>query len=350
MARITIGNAEIGVGRPTFIVAEMSGNHNQSFEHALNLVSAAKDAGADAIKIQTYTPDTITLDCDDPPFWIEGTAWAGKRLYDLYGEAHTPWDWQPRLKDAAEDLGLTFFSTPFDPSAVDFLEGIDSPAYKIASFELVDIPLIRRVAATGKPLIMSTGMASLEEIGEAVSVARESGAEEIALLKCVSAYPAPESEMNLLTIPDLMRRFDVQTGLSDHTLGSEIAVAAVAVGAAIIEKHLTLSRADGGPDSGFSLEPREFGAMVETIRLIEKALGAVSYGPTASESASLAHRRSLFIVKDVARGEVLTESNVRSIRPGCGLPPRELDRVIGKRVTRDLARGTPLSWEDIDHA
>ncbi|MBN2564008.1 MAG: pseudaminic acid synthase [Phycisphaerae bacterium] len=345
---ISVAGHSIGPDRRVFLVAEMSGNHGQCFERAAEIVRAAKNAGADAVKLQTYTPDTLTLDCDRPEFRIgKGTIWEGKNLYRLYAEASTPWGWQPKLKALADELGLVLFSTPFDPTAVDFLEQMNVPAHKIASFELVDLPLVRRIARTGKPIIMSTGMASLTEIEEAVQAIRGEGNEQIALLKCTSAYPAPPEEMNLRTIRDMAERFGVPVGLSDHTLGIAVPVASVALGACIIEKHFTLSRAEPGPDSAFSLEPQEFKAMVEAVRDVEKALGRVNYEVTEHERASRVFRRSLFIVQDVKAGEILTESNVRSIRPGNGLPPKHLTEIIGRRAARDLPRGTPLSWDDV---
>jgi pseudaminic acid synthase len=330
----------------TFVIAELSANHGGSLDGALELVRAAAEAGADAIKLQTYRPDTITIESDLEPFRISaGTVWDGQTLFSLYTDAYTPWEWHAALRDEALRLGVAWFSSPFDRSAVDFLESLDVPAYKIASFELVDIPLIERVAATGKPTIMSTGMATLDEIGEAVNAARNAGAEQIALLKCTSAYPAPADEANLRTIPDLAERFGVPVGLSDHTLGTAVPVAAVAVGAVIVEKHMTLRRADGGPDSGFSLEPREFAEMVAEIRTAERALGEVSYTPTQGEVGSRGLRRSLFVVEDVARGEPFTDANVRSIRPGHGLHTRHLPEVIGRMAARNVRRGTPLTWD-----
>lgn len=328
------------------IIAELSANHNHDFNQAVELIKAAKEAGADAIKLQTYTPDTITIDCDNEYFRIgKGTIWEGKTLYELYKEAYTPWEWQPELKKIANDLGMELFSTPFDKTAVDFLEKMDVPCYKIASFELVDIPLIQYVAQTGKPIIMSTGMATLGEIEEAVQAAREAGCKELALLKCTSAYPAPPEEINLRTIPHMAEAFSVPVGLSDHTLGIAVPVAAIAVGACIIEKHFTLSRSIPGPDSAFSLEPHEFKEMVEAIRVAEKALGKVSYEVTEHEKASRVFRRSLFVVKDMKEGETFTEENVRSIRPGYGLPPRYLQEVLGRRAKTNIKKGTPLSWE-----
>lgn len=340
-----IGGRRIGPGHPVYIIAEMSANHHQDYEQAAALVRAAKEAGADAIKLQTYTPDTMTLNLRTPEFQIgAGTIWAGKNLHELYGEAATPWDWQPRLKALADSLGLDCFSTPFDASAVDFLEAMDVPAHKIASFELVDLPLIRRVAATGKPVIMSTGMGSLEEIAEAVDAFRSAGGRELALLKCTSAYPSRAEDMHLRTLPDLAERFGVVAGLSDHTLDLPVPIAAVALGACIIEKHFTLSRATPGPDSAFSLEPAEFRAMVDAVRTTEKALGRVSYAVSAKEEASRIFRRSLFIVEDVKAGDILDERNVRCIRPGTGLRPRHLPEILGRRAARDIPRGTPVDW------
>ncbi|MCB0257021.1 MAG: pseudaminic acid synthase [Anaerolineae bacterium] len=343
---LQIGDRMIGFDYPTYIIAELSANHNQDFDQAVQLVHAAKEAGADAVKLQTYTPDTITIDCDNEYFRIgKGTLWEGKNLYRLYGEAYTPWEWQPELKAIANDLGMDLFSSPFDFTAVDFLEGMGVPAYKIASFELVDLPLIRRVAQTGKPMIMSTGMATLAEIDEAVRTAHEAGATQMALLKCNSAYPAPPAEMNLCTIPHMAEAFGVPVGLSDHTLGIAVPVAAVALGACIIEKHFTLSRAVPGPDSAFSLEPHEFKAMVEAVRVAEKALGQISYAVTKREAASRVFRRSLFVVQDMQVGDIFTSENVRSIRPGYGLDTRYLDQVLGRFASQHISRGTPLKWK-----
>lgn len=342
----TINGREIGPGRPVYIIAELSANHHQDFERAASIVHAAKDAGADAIKLQTYRPDTMTIDVRSPLFEVgRGTIWEGRKLYDLYGEASTPWEWQPKLKSLAESLGLHCFSTPFDFTAVDFLEAMEVPAHKIASFELVDLPLIRRVARTGKPVIMSTGMSTLQEIDEAVRTFREAGGTQLALLKCTSAYPSPPSEMNLRTIPHLTTTFDVPVGLSDHTLGTATAVAAVALGACIVEKHLTLSREDPGPDSAFSLEPSEFKTMVQAVREAEQALGRISYELTEKEAASRVFRRSLFVVEDVAAGTSFTDANVRCIRPGSGMHPRYLPAVLGRKAARDIKRGTPLDWQ-----
>ena len=341
-----IGRNEIGGGKPVYVVAELSANHNQSFDRALGIVQAAKAAGADAIKLQTYTPDTITVRSDRECFRIKGgTLWDGRTLHELYGEASTPWEWHPRLQKVAADLGLDFFSSPFDESAVDFLEMLKVPAYKIASPEIVDLPLIEKAARTRKPLIMSTGMATREEIQEAVEAARGAGAKEIALLKCTSAYPSPPDDMNLRAIPELAESFGLPVGLSDHSTGIAVPVAAVALGACIIEKHLTLSRSDPGPDSAFSLEPEEFRAMVDAARVAEKALGRAEIGPVGKEEASRAFRRSLFVVEDMRSGDVFTGSNVRSIRPADGLHTRHLHEVLGRRCACDLERGTPLSWE-----
>jgi pseudaminic acid synthase len=343
-----IGRHSIGPGSPVFVIAEVSANHNQSIAEAERIVRAAHEAGADAVKLQTYTADTLTIRCDNEYFRITGgTLWDGSTLHDLYAEAYTPWEWHPRLKDLASELGLEFFSTPFDSAAVEFLEGLDVPAYKVASFELVDLDLIREVARTAKPLIMSTGMATFAEIEEAVVVARDSGAGQIALLKCTSAYPARPEEMNLRTIPHLAETFSVPAGLSDHTMGTAVPIAAIALGACIIEKHLTISRTVPGPDSGFSLEPSEFRRMVDEIRIAERALGRVHYGIGTTEEASRRFRRSLFVVENVSAGEIFTEKNIRSIRPGYGLHTRHLHQVLGRRAACDISRGTPLAWEHL---
>jgi pseudaminic acid synthase len=344
---IEIKGRKIGFEASVYIVAEMSANHGQNFEQAIKILEAAKQAGADAVKLQTYTPDTLTIDCNNEYFRIKGTIWEGKNLYDLYGEAYTPWDWQPKLKEIADGLGLDLFSTPFDSTAVDCLEQMNVPAHKIASFEIVDLPLLRKIAKTGKPIIMSTGMATLAEIDEAVQTVREAGGTQLALLKCTSAYPALPEEMNLHTIPHLAEAFDVPVGLSDHTLDMAVPVAAVALGACIIEKHFTLSRAVPGPDSAFSLEPHEFKAMVEAVRVAEKALGTVHYGASAAEAKSRVFRRSLFVVKDVKAGDRFTGENVRSIRPGYGLHTRHLDEVLARSASMDIQRGTPLTWDMI---
>jgi pseudaminic acid synthase len=343
---IHIGTRAIGPGQPVYIVAELSANHNQSFDHAVRIVRAAKDAGADAVKLQTYTPDTITIRSDQKCFRIGGgTLWDGRTLHDLYSEAFMPWDWQPKLMGVAAELGLDFFSSAFDATAVDFLEQMNVPAHKIASCELVDLPLIELMARTGKPLILSTGMATLEEIDEAVRCARSAGATQIALLKCTSAYPAPPEDMNLRTIPELARRFAAPVGLSDHTMGIAVPVAAVALGARIIEKHLTLSRDDKGPDSAFSLDPHEFKSMVNAVRAAEKALGHIHFGVSGHEIVSRNFRRSLFVVRDMKRGELFSDNNLRSIRPAAGLHTRHLKTVLGQPAACDIQRGTPLSWE-----
>ena len=343
---INIGNRSVGAGHGTFIIAEMSGNHNQSFERAIEIVHAAKEAGADAIKLQTYTADTITIDCSNKFFKIqEGSPWAGQTLYDLYKKAYTPWEWHQGLKEEADKLGLIFISTPFDNTAVDYLEDLNVPAYKVASFELIDIPLIKYIAEKGKPVIMSTGMGTLDEIEEAVKTVRDTGNDQLILLKCVSAYPAHPEDMNLNTIPDIARKFGLQAGLSDHTLDSKVSVTAVSLGATVIEKHLTLSRKEGGPDAGFSMEPDEFREMVNDIRLIEKALGSIRYEPTERESKNKVFRRSLFVVQDVNTGDMATNENVRSIRPGHGLSPKYIEDIIGKVFKNDIPKGTPVDWD-----
>ena len=341
-----IAGRPIGPGQPVYIVAELSANHHQDFDQAVRLVEAAKEVGADAVKLQTYTADTITIRSERPEFRISGgTPWDDRSLHELYSEAATPWEWQPRLKEVAEKLGLHLFSSPFDPSAVDFLEGMDVPAYKVASFELVDLPLIQKIARTGKPIILSTGMATLEEIEAAVATAREAGATQLALLKCTSAYPASADEMDLRTIPHLAVTLGLPVGLSDHTLGVAVPVAAVALGACIVEKHFTLSRDEPGPDSAFSLEPGEFRTMVEAVRDAERALGEARYGASERERASRAFRRSLYIVQDVKAGELFSVENVRSIRPANGLAPKHLGAVLGRRARRDIRRGEPMSWD-----
>lgn len=345
-SEIQIAGRSIGAGQPCYIIAELSANHGQHLENALAIVHAAKEAGADAVKLQTYTSDTLTIDCRRPEFMVgKGTLWEGRNLHDLYAEAYTPWEWQPVLKKEAESIGLHCFSTPFDDTAVEFLESMNVPAHKIASFELVDTELLRRVADTGKPVIMSTGMASHEEIAEAVRTLRCGGCTQLALLKCTSAYPSLPEDMNLRTIPHLAESFSTPVGLSDHTLGIVVPVAAVAIGARIIEKHLTMRRSDGGPDSAFSLEPAEFRSMVEAVRVAERALGEVSYDLSGKEQASLAFRRSLFVVRDMKAGEEFNRKNVRSIRPGHGLPVKEFDRVLGRRAAAPIERGTPLADE-----
>jgi len=331
-------------GQRPFVIAEMSGNHKGEIDRAIRLIDAAKEAGADAVKLQTYTADTITIPCNRPEFRIEGGPWAGRTLHDLYQEAHTPWEWHPALFAHARRIGLPIFSSPFDPTAIDFLESLGAPAYKIASFEIIDLPLVRKAARTGKPLILSTGMASLGEIGEAVAAIREEGDNSLVLLHCVSGYPTPVEECDLRTIPHMAEAFGVPAGLSDHTHGVAVPVAAVALGAVVIEKHFTLSRADGGVDADFSLEPHELKAMVEACRVAHAALGGIDYALKPSEAGGRAFRRSLYVVADVAAGEPLTEANVRSIRPGLGLPPKHLPDVLGRCAARDLQRGEPLDW------
>lgn len=348
-AQFEIGGRRIGGGESVYVIAEMSANHRQNYEVAAKIVRAIAETGADAVKVQTYTADTITIRSKAPEFQIGGgTLWDGRTLHDLYEEAYLPWEWQPKLQALANELGLDFFSSPFDFTAVDFLEKMNVPAYKIASFELVDLPLIRKVAATGKPVIISTGMASADEIGEAVAAAREGGARQIALLKCTSGYPARPEEMNLRTMADMSARFGVPVGLSDHTLGLVVPVAAVALGACIVEKHFTLSRAEAGPDSAFSLEPAEFRAMVDGIRVAEQSLGRACYEIGDAERKSRVFRRSLFAVEDIKAGEALTEGNVRSIRPGHGLHPRHLPEILGRKAGRDILRGTPLAWDALE--
>ncbi len=329
----------------TYIMAEISANHNGSIERAEAIIKAAAESGADAIKIQTYTADTLTIPCDNEYFKIQGTLWDGRTLYDLYQEAYTPWEWTPRLMAYAKELGLELFSTPFDATAVDFLEECGVCTYKIASFELVDIPLLKKVAQTGKPVIMSTGMGTLAEIDEAVRTVRDNGTTDLTLLKCTSSYPAPVEEANLRTIAHLAEAFSCRVGLSDHTMGSACAVAAVALGATVIEKHFTLARADGGPDGAFSMEPHEFKSMVNDIRMVEKALGRVNYERTEKEQGSVCFRRSLFVVKDIKAGEAFTEENVRSIRPGHGLHTRYLKSVLGRVARVDVQKGTPLTQD-----
>ena len=346
--QLTINNRKIGKGNPVYIIAELSANHNQSIAKAIKLIEAAKQAGADAVKIQTYTPDTMTIDSDKEWFQIKGTIWEGKNLYKLYQEAFTPWEWQPQLKEVSENLGLDFFSTPFDFTAVEFLENMGVPAYKIASFELVDIPLLKRIAATGKPIIMSIGMANIAEIDEAVKTIFDSNNKQLALLKCTSAYPPVPEEMNLNTISHISDKYKVPVGLSDHTLGNAVALTAVALGACIIEKHFTLTRKDKGPDSAFSTEPAELKSMIDDIRIAEKALGKVSFEVTEKEKENRAFRRSLFVVKDIRKGEVLSRKNIRSIRPGYGLHTRYLEQILGKKAVKDIEKGTPLSVDLVE--
>ena len=349
MLKIKIKDKKIGKNFPFFIIAEISGNHLQKFDNAVKLIKAAKEAGADAVKFQTYTPDTITINCDNAYFQIkQGTLWDGQTLYQLYKKAYTPWEWQPKLREIAESEGLICFSSVFDKTSVDFLEGINVPACKIASFEITDIPLIEYVASKEKPVIISIGIATLSDIEEAVNACKRMGNNQIALLKCVSAYPTPLEDVNLRTIPNLADTFKTVVGLSDHSLGISVPIASVALGACIIEKHLTLDRKLGGPDTAFSLEPKEFKAMVKSVREVEKALGEVSYDLTEKMKKSRELSRSLFVVKDIKAGEIFTEENFRSIRPGYGLPPKHLKNILGKQATQDIRKGTPLTWEVLE--
>ncbi|MBR5421064.1 MAG: pseudaminic acid synthase [Lachnospiraceae bacterium] len=343
-----INGHALGTGCPVYIVAEMSANHLMDFERARRILHAAKEAGADAVKLQTYTADTITIDSDKEYFQLKrGTIWDGINLHALYCQAYTPWEWQPKLCEEAKSLGLDCFSSPFDPTAVDFMEELGMPAYKIASYEINDIPLIRRCASKGKPVILATGVAEKEDIRLALDTCLEEGNRDVLLLKCVSAYPTPYEEMNLNTIPGLAEEYDCLTGLSDHSFGHAAAVAAVALGGCMIEKHLTLSRADGGPDGSFSMEPAEFAELVKNVRMVEKALGSREYSLTEKQKKEREGMRSLFVVADMAAGEEFTAENIRSIRPGCGLPPAEYDKILGKHASHALERGEPLKHEDI---
>jgi N-acetylneuraminate synthase len=344
MHRIAIAGREIGADRPPYVIAEMSANHNGSLERALKILEAAKASGADALKLQTYRADTITIDHDGPEFMLQEGLWAGRRLYELYESAAMPWEWHEPLFQRGRELGIAVFSSPFDPSAVDLLQKLDAPAFKVASLEMADLPLIRRMAATGKPLIMSTGASEIGEIAEAVAAARGAGCKQLVLLQCTSGYPTPPADSNLRTIPHLAQAFDCLVGLSDHTIGTAVPVAAVAMGACVIEKHFTLARADGGVDSAFSLEPADLKRLTEDCRIAWEALGQVKYAVAASENAIRPLRRSLYVVQDVAAGEAFTEQNVRSIRPGLGLAPKHLPDVIGQAASRALKRGTPLDW------
>lgn len=344
---IRIHDREIGPNTRPYLIAEMSGNHNQSLDRALEIVAAAADAGADAIKLQTYTAETMTLDTNAPGFVIEdpNSLWAGRQLYDLYHEAHTPWDWHAPIMERAAALGMHCFSTPFDETSVDFLETLGVPAYKIASFEVTDLPLIRKVAGCGKPMIISTGMATIAEIDEAVRTARAAGNDQIIILKCTSTYPATPTNTNIRTIPNMRDTFGVEVGLSDHTMGCGVAVAAVGLGAVLVEKHFTLRRSDGGVDSTFSLEPAEFRVLRDETERAWQALGRITYGGTAAEEGSRVFRRSLYIAKDMEEGEALTRENLRIVRPGYGLPPKFYGDLLGKRVKRPLTLGTPVSWD-----
>jgi len=345
--QLKIFNRQIGRHSPPFIIAEMSGNHNQSLKRALEIVDAAAAAGVHALKLQTYTADTMTLDINEGDFHIAdpNSLWQGRALYELYQEAHTPWEWHKPIFDRCRERGIIGFSTPFDETALDFLETLDVPCYKIASFENIHLPLIRKVAATGKPIIMSTGMASIAELDEAVTTARESGCKELVLLKCTSSYPATPENTNILTIPHMRELFDCEVGLSDHTMGVGVSIAAVALGATVIEKHFTLCRADGGVDSAFSLEPAEINALVVETERAWQALGKVSYGPTESEKKSLVFRRSIYVAEDIKAGEPFTVKNLRIIRPGNGLPPKYLDVLLDKKAGRDYQKGTPVTWD-----
>lgn len=347
MTEITILNKKIGRMHRPFIIAEMSGNHNQSLERALEIVEAAARTGADALKVQTYTADTMTLNVTGKGFDIEdeGNLWKGRNLYDLYKEAYTPWEWHKPIFERASELGMIPFSTPFDETAVDFLEQLNVPLYKIASFENNDIPLIKKVASTGKPMIISTGMATVAELDETVRAAREAGCNDLVLLKCTSTYPASAGNTNISTIPHMCELFDVQVGLSDHTMGTGVAVASVALGATVIEKHFTLSRADGGVDSEFSMEPEEMVALVVETERAWQAMGTVTYGPTEKEKASLKFRRSIYVAKDIEAGGVFTEDNIKVIRPGYGLAPKYYEQVLGGKASKALSAGTPISWE-----
>lgn len=342
-----IAHKSIGSANAPFVIAEMSGNHNQSLERALEIVEAAAKTGAHALKIQTYTPDTMTLDLDEREFHISDpkSLWAGTSLYKLYGQAFTPWEWHEAIFKRAKELGIIAFSTPFDATSVDFLESLDVPCYKIASFENTDLPLIRKVAATGKPMIISTGMASIAELDDTVRAARQAGCQDLVLLKCTSTYPATADNTNILTIPHMRELFGCEVGLSDHTMGVGVSVASVALGATVIEKHFTLNRTDGGVDSSFSMEPAEMAQLVVETERAWQALGRVAYGPTAAEEKSIVFRRSLYVVKDLQAGEKLTADNIRAIRPGLGLPTKYLEQVLGKTMKQSVARGTALSWD-----
>lgn len=345
-----IAGRRIGADHAPYVIAELSANHNGNFEQALGIVEAAKAAGADAVKIQTYRPDTITLNADTDDFIIKGGLWDGRTLYDLYEEAHTPWDWHKPLFEHAARQGITMFSSPFDPTAVDLLMDLNAPAFKIASFEVIDLPLIRYVASTGKPMVISTGMADDEEIEEAAQAARDGGCTDFVLLHCVSGYPAPAADYNLATIPDMARRWGVPVGLSDHTLDNATAIASVALGASVIEKHFTLDRSGGGPDDSFSLEPKEFKELCTGARTAWEAVGRVDYGQKSSEVGNVTFRRSLYFVKDLKAGEIVTAESIRSVRPGYGLPPKYAETLVGMRVTRAVTANTPTEWEAVEES
>lgn len=348
MPEITIAGRRIASDAAPYIIAELSANHNGDIETARALIEAAKKAGADAVKIQTYRPDTITLDCDSEEFKIHGGLWDGKSLYQLYEEAHMPWEWHKPLFEYARKLGVTIFSSPFDNTAVDLLEELNSPAYKIASFEIIDLPLIKYVASTGKPMILSTGMANAEEIEKAIVAAHDGGCKEIAILHCVSGYPAPAQDYNLRTIPDMIEKFGLVTGLSDHTLDNTTAITSIALGASIIEKHFTLNRRGGGPDDSFSLEPKDLEALCRDSKTAWDSLGRIDYGMKASEVSNIKFRRSLYFVKEMKKGDVITEDSIRSVRPGYGLPPKHYESLIGKRLCSDVSYGTPVSKEHLE--
>lgn len=344
---ITINNRKIGPDHAPYIIAEMSANHNGNIENAFKIMQMAKECGADALKLQTYRPDTITMESDNPDFLIKGGLWDGQTLYELYNSAHLPWDWHKPLFDKAKELDITIFSSPFDFTAVDLLEELGAPAYKIASFEVVDLPLIKRVAQTGKPMIISTGMANEQEIQEAITTAKENGCNELVVLQCVSGYPAPADQYNLRTIADMQQRFNVLSGLSDHTIDNATAVASVALGACLIEKHVTLDRNGGGPDDSFSLESHELKALCKDTRTAWQALGKVNYERTEAEKGNVKFRRSLYVVKDIAEGELFTHENVRSIRPGFGIPPKYYDQIIGEKAKGYIKKGTPIAFEHV---
>lgn len=345
--KISIAGRNIGLEFPPYIIAELSANHNGNFETAQKIIEEAKNAGADAVKLQTYTADTITLNCDSEEFQIHGGLWDGKTLYQLYQEAHMPWEWHKPLFEHARKIGITIFSSPFDNTAVDLLEDLNAPAYKIASFEAIDLPLIKYAASTGKPMIISTGMADAEEIQEAIDSAREGGCKELAILHCVSGYPAPAEDYNLLTIPDMSERFGLVTGLSDHTLDNTTAITSVALGASIIEKHFTLNRSGGGPDDSFSLEPKEMSTLCRDAKTAWSALGSINYGRKSSEIGNVKFRRSLYFTKDLKAGELITADAVRSVRPGFGLPPKFYDFVLGHCTSQDIKAGAPVQWENL---
>ena len=345
---INIDGVNIGSGHPPYVIAEMSANHNGSIDNAFKIIDAAKSSGANAVKLQTYKPDTITLDIDKPEFRIEGGLWNGQTLFQLYKEAHMPWDWHKPLFDYANKLNITIFSSPFDKTAVDLLEDLNTPAYKIASFEAIDLPLIKYVASTNKPMIISTGMADEEEIEEAIDSAKAGGCNDLAILHCVSGYPAPSSDYNLKTLSDMRTKFNLVIGLSDHTTNNTVAISSVALGSSIIEKHVTLDRKGGGPDDSFSLEPQDLTSLVKDLKTAWEALGGVNYGRKSSEQGNVQFRRSLYFIKDMNKGDLISEDNTKSIRPGFGLEPKYHHQIIGKRVSKDILNGTAVSWELIE--